>query len=190
MAVETDNMRYYRTFYGIYTNDWTEDFGSGVFSDNHYILVGDYISDGCDTTESSTCSSGVTLYFLYPHHIDKTYFIEGVIQGHITIAASLATSTVTDYRVTVCKVHTDGTETELFSTGVVAVNDTLTWDSTYSVGQERVYPFWIDAWGYKTLTEDERIYIKIEVTADDNAVLWHSNDATWEDLKLEIPFIR
>jgi len=184
-----DSLRNYRLFYGIYTNDWTEDFGSGYFSDNHYLLVDEYISDGCTTTETSGCSSGVTNYFLYPHHIDKKYFIEGVIKGHITIAASGATSTVTSYRVIVCKIHTDGTDTELFSTGDIVVNDTLNWDSTYSIGDERVYPFWIDAWQNKELTKNERIFIKIHLEADSNAVLYHSNDSTWEDIKIEIPLI-
>ena len=183
----TGDMRYYETFYGIYTDHWTEDYPSSstVFLDNHYILVKDYISDGCQTTETSVATA--VNRFIYPQHIAKIYFVEGVITGHITLGANGATSTVTSYRVTLCKIDEADKKTELFTTGWVTVNDTLTWNSTYSVGDERVYPFWIDAWEYHKLDEHERLYVQVQVTADNNCVLWHSNDATWEDLKIEIP---
>jgi len=182
-------MRYHETFYGIEVDHWVEDYPSSstVFSSNHYVMTKNFISDGASTTSVSVAS--VTNKFLYPHHISKTYFIEGVISGQITLGASGATSTVTNYRVTLCKIDETDTETELFTTGWVTVNDTLDWDTSIGtgIGQERVYPFWIDAWEYEKLDEFERIYIKIQVTCDANCVLWHSNDATWEDLKIEIP---
>ena len=179
-----DDLRYYETFYGIYTNDWEITFGS--FTDSPNLLVKEYISDACDTTDYSIATD--TAKFIYPHHIKKIFFIEGVIEGHITVASSSATSTVTDYKVTVGKVHEDtSVETDLFTTGWITVNTTLTWDSTYSIGEEIVYPFWIDAWDYAEISDKERIYVKIEVNGDNNCVLWHRNDATWEDLKITIP---
>lgn len=179
----TDDMRYYETFYGIYTYDWDIDFGS--FNNHNKILERDYISDACSTKEYSNCSD--TNEFIFNHHIKKIFFIEGEITGHITVASHGATSHVTSYRVTICKVHNDTTNTDLFTTGWRNINIDLAWDSTYSIGEERVLPFWIDAWEYAELNEYERIYIKIEFNADNNAVLWHSNDATYEDLKVEIP---
>lgn len=178
-------MRYYETFYAINTDDWIEDF-STAFVDNHEILVKEYINEACSTVTSSTATT--THKFLYPHHIKKTYFIEGVIKGHITLAASSCTSTVTSYRVSVCKVHEDAVETELFTTGWVTVNDTLAWDAVYSIGDEMVYPFWIDAWEKEELGEFDRIYLKVQTSSNNCTVLWHSNDATWEDVKIEIPF--
>jgi hypothetical protein len=179
----SEDMRYYETFYGIHTNDWDVNFA--IFSSHNKLLIKDYISEAAACTETSQCTD-TDLKFLYPQHIKKVYFIEGVIVGHITVGASGATSHITNYRVTVCKIS-GSEDTELFSTGWKTVNLDLVWDSTYSVGDERVLPFWIDAWEYEKLDENERIYIKIEFTADNNAVLWHSNDATWEDLKIEIP---
>jgi hypothetical protein len=179
-----DDMRYYETFYGIHTDDWVETFG--VFADHHKLLVKEYINEGCSATETSTASD--TNKFLYPQHIKKTYFIEGVIQGHITVAASTCTGTMTSYRVTVCKMNENTDDDELFTTGWVTVNDTLAWDAAYSIGDEMVYPFWIDAWNAKKLDEHERIYIKVETNSDNCCVLWHSNDSTWEDLKITIPF--
>ena len=181
------DMRYYETFYAVSVDDWKVDFG-GYFSNHSNLLVKEYINEGCSTTTSSPAAS--TLEFLFPHHIKKKYFVEGVIQGHITLASSGATATVTKYKVSLNKIHeTSGTKTTLFSTGWVTVSDTLAWNATYSIGDEMVYPFWIDAWEKATLTEHERFYIKIEIDADTDTVIWHSNDSSWEDIKIEIPFM-
>jgi len=190
------DMRYYETFYGIHTDDWDWTFGS--FSDHHYILTKEYINEACSCTETSTASDSYE--FLYPHHIKKVYFIEGVIKGHVTFAASGATAYLCQYRVTLGKVNEDATKTELFTTGWTTVDKTLDWNSTYSIGEETVLPFWIDAWEYEQLGEYDRLYVKVESTCTDDTnftscaesactdlVLWHSNDATWEDLKIEIP---
>ena len=199
-----DDMRYYETFYGVHINDWEETFGS--FPNHHKLLVKEYISDGCSTTTSSTATQEYK--FLYPQHIKKTYFVEGVINGHITFSASSATAYLCAYRATLCKVHEDTTETELYTTGWVTVNDTLGWDAEYKIPSsiegeegEMVYPFWIDAWEYEKLDEYERLYFKVESTCSINSdhlscgasscanlVLYHSNDATWEDIKVTIPF--
>lgn len=178
-----DDMRYYETFYGVHINDFPVNFGA--FNNHRKLLVKDYVSEGCSTTETSAASA--TNEFLYPQHIKKTYFIEGVIVGHITLAASSCTSTVTSYRVTLCKVHENTNTDELFSTGWITVNDILAWDAGYSIGDEMVYPFWIDAWQYEKITEKERLYLKVETNSNNCTVLWHSNDATWEDIKIEIP---
>ena len=178
-----DDLRYVETFYGIDTSDWDIDFGS--FSNHHKVLECDYISDASLCSDTSKASD--TNMFIFPHHIKKTYFIEGEIVGHITVASSGATSHVTSYKVTVCKMHNDNTETELFTTGWKTININLAWDAAYSIGEERVLPFWIDAWNYEKLTEYERIFVKVEFNCDSNAVLWHSNDSTYEDLRIEIP---
>jgi len=185
-----DSMRYYETFYGVHIDDWEENFGGyfGATVTGHKLLVKEYISDGCSTTTSSSATD--VIEFLYPQHIAKTYFIEGVISGHITLAAFKSTTSITSYEVSVYKIHEiSGDRTLLFRTGQIVVNDTLTWDAVYLVGDEMVYPFWIDAWEYKELNELERIYLKIEVVSDNNAVVWHSNDSTWEDIKITIPLV-
>lgn len=200
-----DDMRYYETFYGIHQNDWAESFGS--FANVQKILSKNYISSGAITTDFS--SAHETHEFLYPHHIKKTYFIEGVIKGHITYESSQCTGYLCRYRVSVCKMHEDGTPTELFSTGWKTVCHTLGWDAVNGVpssieGEEGsiVFPFTIDAWEAAELSEYERIYLKVESTCTDSSScvscldstcspcvkLWHSNDATWEDIKVEIPF--
>ena len=181
----SDDMRYYETFYGINTDDWKETFGS--FVDHHKLLVKEYLSDGCLCQDASVASL-TTNEFLYPRHIKKVYFIEGDITGHITLVASSCSTTVPSYRVTVCKVNGDsGLKTELFSTEWVEVNTELGWDAALSVGDERVYPFWINAWTKAKLSDKERIYVKVETSCSLCCDLWHSNDSTWEDLKVILP---
>jgi len=193
----SDDTRFYMTFFGIHLNSWAVNFG--LFSNHHKILSEEYVSDGCDSTDTS--SATLTHKFLYLEHIKKIYFIEGTITGHVTFGASSATVRLCKYRVSVCKVHQNNDETELYSTNWVTVNDVLTWDNTYGIGQERVYPFRIDAWEYTELNEFERIYVKVESTCTDDAsfrtckasecgnlALWHSNDATWQDVMIELPF--
>lgn len=180
----SDDMRYHLELYGIHYNDWEIDFGT--FADHHKILVEKYINDATSTTETSEASD--TNKFIYPFHVKKIYFIEGIIEGQITVASSTTTSTVTSYRVSVGKVN-DNTdiESELFSTGWVTVADSLAWDSTYSIGTEMVYAFWIDAWEKEELDEFDRIYVNVEINADDNAVIWHSNDSTYNDIFIDVP---
>lgn len=179
-----DDMRLYETFYAIHVDDWKINFGT--FSDHNKILTKEYISVGCSTTDYSAASN--VNEFIYPHHIKKKYFIEGVISGQITLAALSDDSTVTSYKVSIWKIHENNQKDELFTTGWIVVNDTLTWDAAYSIGEEMVYPFWIDAWEKEELSEKEKIFLKVEVNANNNTVLWHSNNATWEDIKIEIPF--
>jgi hypothetical protein len=181
-----DDQREFIDFYGYYTYDWAETFGS--FSNHHYLLEQDYVSDGCSTLDSSEAS--ITHEFLYPHHIKKTYYIEGVVKGNIVLAASGCTSTVTSYRVTICKTYEGAAfpDAELATTGWITVNDTLTWDAGLSIGDEMVYPFWINVWEEQKITEHERLFLRIEVQCDACTHLMHSNDNTWKDVWITIPF--
>jgi len=179
-----DDLRYYETFFAIHDNKW--DINFGTFSNHHKLLTKEYINTACLTTDYSEASN--THEFIYPHHIKKKYFIEGVIFGQITFAAQEDDSTVTSYRVTVCKIHEDNTKTELFTTGWKTVDDALTWDVTYSIGEDVVHAFWIDAWEKAKIDEKERIYLKVETSCNNYTVLWHSNDAKWEDIRIDIPF--
>jgi hypothetical protein len=41
----------------------------------------------------------------------------------------------------------------------------------------------------KKVTDKERLYVELTlVTATDTLLLYHSNDSTWEDFKIMIPF--
>jgi len=182
--MDVNDRRTYLKFYGIDITDWSETFGA--FANYHYILVPDYLSDGCMCVED-TAANG-THKFLYPAHLKKRYWIEGRIEGEFCLASSGATSTLDEYRVTICKVHDSGEETELATTGWVSFeDDELPWDATYAVGDEHVFHFWIDCFQEKELSDYERIYIKLQISCDANAIIMHSNDPEWTDLWFSLP---
>lgn len=175
-----DDLRDHLIFYGMYLTDWSENWGS--FANHQYLLDFDYVSDGADTVDGSS----VTLVeFLYPDHLKKHFAVEGTIKGHITFYASTVTSVLTQYRVTVCKMHEDLTPTELATTGWRTVSKTIVTEYEY------VFPFWIDCWNEQHVYDTERLYVKVEFATVPGAAsgisLMHSNDATWEDFKIDIP---
>lgn len=186
-----DDLPYYETMYGIKLDDWTWSYG-GYFVDTHYMLTKEYISEGCFTQDYTGISVGThTVEFLYPHWIKKQYYVEGVIEGYITLSIVSGTSgTVVDYTVRLMKVDDLGITTEIGTTGqITPINQVLNYDSTYDVGDEIVYPFFITVSPEKKVQDRERLYVEVTVTVEDgNLVLYHSNDATWEDLKINIPF--
>lgn len=193
----TDDLRDSVVFYGIDYNDWPITFGKFINHDKQ--LVTDYINIDCDcdvSTQASACSVGycVTEEFIFPNHIKKKYFIEGVIEGEFTVACKDASSHVTDYRVSVWKTNDDKTYERLAVTYLnddewIVVNDDLTWDGVNSVGEEQVYHWRIDCWDAQLLNENDRIYIKIEIRGSNNDFyLMHDNDPDWTDVWIRIPF--
>lgn len=187
-----DDNRDFITFYGIYPTNWSETYGT--FTNTHYLLIRDYISDGCSFVTSSTASNTI-IKFLYPNYIKKDFWVEGTAQGHITYAATGRASQVTNYRVSICKINSDNTDEELFTTGTVYTRSNPTAVSgpsnTYklALNDEIVFPFWINCTPEKRLSENDRIYMKIESTTTNvNLKLCHDNSSTWEDFKIEIPF--
>ncbi len=176
-----DDMRDHLIVYGYYVDDWSWDHGK--FASHHYVLDEEYVSEACSCTTSST----VTLYkFLYPFKIKKTYAIEGMSKGEFTIASSTASSAVTAYRVTICKMHSDETDTELKSTQWVTLNDVVAYDAAEGISYDVKYPFWIDIWEEVILEENEQIYVKLELEATNFTVL-HYNDSTFNDFWIDIP---
>ncbi len=186
-----EDQRDFIKFYGIVYPDWNITFG--IFTDHTEQLVSDYISDACLTTEytEADVNGSIRIDFLFPHHIKKQYYIEGVIEGEITCACNGDDSTVSDYRITVSKTNETYKGAEDFvTTGWIAVAHALTWDAIHDVGDEITYNYKIEAWDdiYELLVED-RVYIKIEVRFDnDHGILMHANDSEWHDVWIKIPF--
>ncbi len=176
-----DDMRDHLIVYGYYVDDWSWNYGT--FANHHYVLDEEYVSESCSCTTSST----VTLYkFLYPFKIKKTYAIEGMAKGEFTLASSGATATVTSYRVTICKMHSDRTDTELKSTNWITVSDSIPFDHDDDISYDQKYPFWIDVWNEVILNENEQIYVKLEMYTVDT-ILLHYNDSTFNDFWIDIP---
>lgn len=189
--------RAYYTFYGIDINTWEENFGTLL--EHNKLLVKQYLSEDASTTSSTQWTSSGTV-FLYPHHIKKKYYIEGVVEGQITFTADpygndpdgTGASYVSDFRVTLIKYGNDASEEEFASTGVINISD---YDDYKIDGNGyKVYPFWIDVYTEPIeFTENERFGIKIDWDIDNSSTpscyLSHENWQQGEDIKITIPLL-
>ena len=181
----------YETLYGIYVSHIKWSYGAGVFSDTQYMLTKEYLNEGCLTSDYSLMVAGIanTFRFLYPHWIKKQYYIEGVVEGHISLACLNGSDEVIDFEVKLCKVDSLGNITELGTTGTQTINHELSWDAGLGVGDEIVIPFSFEITPEVKMLDGDRIFIELVITPDDDyLILYHSNDATWEDVKMVIPF--
>jgi hypothetical protein len=181
-----DDMRDYYKFYGIYTDDWLTTWGGQTF---HGHLVKDMISVDCNPTGESTASSSWVnggVKFIYPHNIKQNYFMEGVIEGEVSFGDT-AQSTVTDYRVTIFKLNSSTSITDLATTGVISTIYTIPANGEY------VFHFWIDVFDKKELSEYDRLGVKIEWNVDHSSTttarLQHYIDATVRPLWIDIPLM-
>jgi len=187
----SSDLPYYETLYGVYLQDLTYSYGAGQFVDTNYILTKDYYDEGDMTTDYTTLAAGSnTIKFLYPHWIKKQYYIEGVIEGQFTLSCLNDYDTLISYEVKVMKVDDTGFTDQIGTTGVkIPSNLSFTWYSNYNVGTEIVYPFSIEVSPEKKMLDKERIYVEITIVAtSDFLIFYHTNDATWQDLKIAIPF--
>jgi hypothetical protein len=192
-----EDQRDFVTFHGIKYVDWNVTFGK--FINHKQALKMNYIHIDCACTEYTQATAAATGYsidveFLFPHHIKKKYYIEGVIEGEFTVACNGGASEITDYRISVWKTNDDTTYEQLGVTSLggsewISVCDTLSWDAGNSIGQERRYHWSIDCWTAQELKEKDRIFLKIEIRGtNDKLYLMHANDPDWEDVWIKIPF--
>lgn len=190
----SSELPYYETMFGIVLEDWSWTYGNGFFTNIHYMLTKDYLNEACYTTDYTTLSNGSNvIMFLYPHWIKKQYYIEGVVEGQFTISIiSGLQGTVTSYKIRLMKVDDLGTIDEIGSTGtIVPVNNFYAYDPGLGVGDEGVYQFYMTVSPEKKVLDKERLYVEITLVVDGTLgvmCLYHSNDSTWEDFKISIPF--
>ena len=186
-----DDLPFYETFFGIKVQDWSWDYGDGYFTNHQYILTKEYFNEGCMTDDYSelTVTGENVFEFFYPHYIKRQYYIEGTAIGQFTLSC-LDDSEVSDYTVEIFKIDKTGLITQIGSTGIIIpTNVDFTWNSEVSACDEIVYPFEIEVTPEKEMLENDRLFVRLTIhTSDSNSILYHSNDSTWEDFKIQIPF--
>ena len=179
-------MREYRKFYAVHLDKWTETWGGTNWNK---LLLDAYPCTYCSTTTSSAWSS-TGIKFLYPHNITDVYNVEGVLEGEINFYASAAStwSHVSDFRVSLIKISSTGSETNIANTGIKTTTETL-------VAKDYVtYHYWIDI--YDTpheVSSLERLGIKIEWNISSGktpARLCHDlGTGTCDDIWVDVPLI-
>lgn len=186
-----DDLPFYETLYGMKIQDWSWSYGSGIFSNSHYVMKKEYVNEGCESDDYSTMTTGDNQFrFLYPYWIKRKYYIEGIAYGQFTISCISGNSALTNYEIKLKKVDDSGKVTALGTTGTITpANTAYTWDAGLSVGTEHVYYFEIDISPEKEILNDDRLFLEINITSSNGyLILYHSNDQTWEDIKIQIPF--
>lgn len=178
------DLRDYIKFYGIWLDDWETTWGAVTFE---RFLLREWTENAESEASSTWIAEGRS--FLYPHHLTKKYFLEGVVEGEISFGATAA-SHVSNYEVTVFKINTDTTSTDLVTTGVITPTN-----NTIGALGVITYHFWIDAYNAKELGEYDRIGVRVEwntggAASGATAKLYHDYDATYGyDLWIDLPFI-
>lgn len=179
-------MREYRKFYALDLSKWTETWGGSNWTK---LLLDAYPCTYVSvTTSTAWTSSGVK--FLYPHNITDIYNVEGVLEGELCFYGSAASafSHVSDYRVSLIKVNSTGSETILATTGIKTITETL-------VARDYVnYHYWIDIYDTpKEISCLERLGLKIEWNISSGktpALLSHDiGTGTCDDIWVDVPLI-
>jgi hypothetical protein len=125
---------------------------------------------------------------MYPHWIKKQYYVEGVVEGQFCVSCNAASDTIETYTIRLMRVDDANTTSVIGTTGIKTLNYALTWDGSLSVGDELVVPFFIEITPEQKMLDKERMYIEITiVSTSHHTILYHSNDATWQDIKIAIP---
>ncbi len=186
-----DDLPYYETFYGIYVDDWEWNYG-GYFTDHKYILTKEYLNEGCETSDYTQFDStgNNTVRFFYPHWIKRKYYVEGTAIGQFTLSCTENDAEISDYTVSIYKLSDTGIVTPLGTTGIIyPLNVDFDYDFLIEVCTERVYPFEIEISPEKEMLSGDRLFIELIINVKTAPIwLYHSNDATWEDFKIQIPF--
>jgi hypothetical protein len=146
-------------------------------------LVTEYMDEYLVVTASTDFDGTNPLRFLYSPLVQGAYYLEGVAHGHFTLYNTTSTITITGYTVNLSKLSTSGTYTSLGT-----VTNTISADNT------------IAAHGYLTLPirmiinkayvgPQEKIVLSINVVeSSTTCALVHDNDATENDIEINIPF--
>ena len=180
------DMRDYIKLYGIYLEDWSSLWAGKTYN---YHLLREWVSSATIASKVSTVWTASGCSFIFPHHIKKTYFLEGVVEGEITFAGASAATDVTNYRVSIFKRNEDTTETNLCTTGVrTLTNHAIAADD---IGR---YHFWIDAYEAKELSDYDRLGLRVEWNvngiAGPTAALYHDYLDGWGyDIWVDVPLI-
>jgi len=175
--------RQYQTYYGVYLNHWSEAWGGNTY---HEILVKEYPNEYLSTTSNSVCSD---ITFMYPSLYKNKYYLDGQLEGHLSIYNDSSTTTFYVNSFTVSLKKTDdvpsnettlGSITTTVSTaGDVPPQDYITLPIYINISKQLVEP-------------SERLLLNMKFTESsasyDHLAFSHWNDSSIPDLKIKVPY--
>ena len=173
--------RQYKVYYGIFLNHWSDTWGGITYNE---ILVKEYPNEYLSAVSNSMVSD---ITFMYPSLYKNRYYLDGTLEGHLSIYndSSTVTYTVTGYSVELRKTDdVPSNETVVGSyTGSLSANNTVVPEDYLTL------PIYMNI--SKQLVEpNERLLLHMTFTGSDYTHLGfsHWNDSSIPDLKIKVPY--
>jgi len=177
-------MPQYQTYFGVHFDHHVEIWGGTTFNK---ILVLEYPDANIVCTDKTDATGGVNIDFLYPLLVQSKYFLDGMLDGHVTFKAdATAGRTATGYTVSLNKLSGSG------GTPIALGSMTYTFSPTYTftANQYLTVPVFIQL-NKQPVNENEKLFLRINLATTMTAgqlFLSHANDSSVPDIKIRIPY--
>ena len=175
--------RQYQTYYGIYLTHYESSWGGNTY---HEVLVKEFPSE---YLSSATISSGATdVTFMYPSLYLNKYYIDGVVEGHVSIYNESPSDTY------YCREY----GVQLLKSDDVPSNESVLGSYTYTLSSSSAIlpedyltlPVFIPV-EHELVEEDERLLFRFYFytsEATDACGVAHYNDSSIIDMQIKVPY--
>ena len=180
-------LRQFQTYYGIYLPHWETDWGGDTYHSllvkelpSQYLVSEDYIND----TEAT---------FIYPSMYASKYYLDGQIEGHISIFNTSTTNddvgSVTDYTVTLKKSSDEPNSEETLAT----VTRVISSDNSVPTEDYLTLPIYMPI-DKKLVEANEKLMLYVSFSTgtdptDGDLVIACANSSSPDyDIKMKIPY--
>ena len=170
----------YNTYYGVYLNHIDETWGGLTYNK---ILVTEFPNEYLSTTSYEL---GQTARLLYLTLWKNKYYIDGIVEGHVSLynESSTGSATLTSFTVSLRK--TDDVPSN--ETVLGSYTKTISSDNIINKEDYLTLPVYMNV-DKQLIDEGEKLLIYLEHNASAASVGWaHANDSTTIDMQIKIPF--
>jgi hypothetical protein len=177
-------MPQYQTYYAVHLDNHVELWSSMSFNK---ILVLEYPDANLSCTATTDATGSVNIDFLYPLLVQSKYFIDGILDGHVTFKSDATIGrTCTDYSVGLNKLNNAGGVTNI---GYMSYTFSPTFTTTVA-NQYLTVPIYMQI-DKQPVNENEKLFLRIKLGTAMTTGQWflsHANDSSVPDIKIRIPF--
>lgn len=178
-------MPQYQTYFGVHLDHHSEQWGGQSFNK---ILVLEYPDPNLVCTSATDATGTVELKFLYPLLVQNKYFLDGIVDGHVTFKADATAGRVASgYTISLNKLNNSGT-----ITNIASMTYTFGTVYTFTANQYLTVPIFFQV-SKQPVNENEKLYLSITLTTGYTAgtnyiYLSHANDSNVPDIKIRLPY--
>jgi len=171
----------YQIYYGAHLDHHVETWGGMNFNK---VLMLEYPDPNLVCTATTEACGGVNHDFLYPLLVQSKYFLDGVLDGHVTFKCGATAKTATGYVVSLNKLNTTGAITNL---GTMSYTFATTY--SFTINSYLTVPVFIQL-SKQPVNENEKLFLRVSLTTAETSgiSLSHANDSSVPDIKIRIPY--